>query len=113
MREMNGSIGLVQPRPAAEMRTLLRHYLWSLHQGSATVGISEEDLTGLYGGDRITVLQSVRVGAREVEEAFRRLHVLNRFNEGGLRAWTHAVDHLAHLLWTPEPPPRPMRGRRR
>lgn len=113
MRTANGSIGLVQPRPAADMRTLLRHYLWSLHQASATVGISEEDLSGFYGGDRTVIMQSVRVGVREIDEAFRRLHILDRFHEGGLRAWVQAVDHLSHLLWTPEPPPRPMRGRRR
>jgi hypothetical protein len=113
MRTANGSIGLVQPRPAADMQTLLRHYLWSLHQASATVGISEEDLSGFYGGDRTVIMQSVRLGVREIDEAFRRLHILDRFHEGGLRAWVQAVDHLSHLLWTPEPPPQPMRGRRR
>jgi hypothetical protein len=113
MRTANGTIGLVQSRTAAEMRTLLRHYLWSLHQGSATVGISEEDLTGFYGGDRTTILQSVRVGVREVDQAFRRLHVLDRFHEGGLQAWVHAVDHLSRILWTLELPPLPTRGRGR
>ena len=113
MRTANGTIGLVQSRTAAEMRTLLRHYLWSLHQQSTTVGISEEDLTGFYGGDRTTILQSVRVGVREVDQAFRRLHVLDRFHEGGLQAWVHAVDHLSRILWTVELPPQTTRGRRR
>ena len=113
MRTANGTIGLAQSRTAAEMQTLMRHYLWSLHQASATVGISEEDLSGFYGGDRTTILQSVRVGVREVDQAFRRLHVLDRFHEGGLQAWVHAVDHLSRILWTLELPPQTTRGRRR
>jgi hypothetical protein len=113
MRIANGTIGLVQSRTAAEMQTLIRHYLWSLHQASATVGISEEDLTGFYGGDRTAILQSVRAGVREVDQAFRRLRVLDRFHEGGLQAWVHAVDHLSRILWTLELPPQTTRGRRR
>ena len=103
LRAAIGSISLMTPRPAETMRSLLRHFLWTLHQGSATVGISEESLTGLYGGDRATVLQSVRQGVKEIEDTFRRAHVLDRFHEGALRPWTLAIQHLVHVLWLPEP----------
>jgi hypothetical protein len=103
LRAAMGSISLTSPRPAGDMRTLLRHFLWTLHQGSATVGISEESLAELYGGDRATVLQAVREGASEVEKAFLRVHALNRFHEGALRPWLHAVHHLVHVLLLPEP----------
>jgi len=112
LRSSIGTISLLQPRPAETMRSLLRHFLWTLHQASATVGISEESLTGLYGGDRVTVLQSVLQGSREIEVAFRRLHVLNRFHEGALRPWTLAIQHLVHMLLLPEPPPSSLRRRR-
>ena len=97
-----GTLSLVQPRPAADMRSLLRHFLWNIHTSSATVGISEESLSELYGGDRAFILQSVREEARVLEEAFRRLHVLDRMHEGSLRPWIHSIDHLAHLLSLPE-----------
>ena len=112
LRDSIGSISILQPRPAETMRSMLRHFLWTLHQGSATVGISEESLTGLYGGDRVAVLKSVREGAREIEETFRRVHVLDRFHEGALRPWILAIQHLVHLLLIPEPAPRPARRRR-
>ena len=111
LRSAIGSVSLLQPRPAGDMRTLIRHFLWTLHQGSATVGISEESLTELYGGDRATVLQSVRDGVREIESTFRRVRVLDRFHEGALRPWTLAIQHLVHLLWLPEPPPSSHRRR--
>jgi hypothetical protein len=106
-----GHISLAQPRPAAVMRELLRHFLWTLHQSSATVGISEESLTGLYGGTRPTVLHSVREEAQVIDETFRRLHILNRHHEGGLRVWVQAIHHLTRLLSVLEPPP--LVGRRR
>ena len=112
LRTSIGSLSLLQPLTPVAMRSQLRHFLWTLHQGSATVGISEESLTGLYGGDRVTVLQTVREGVREIEEAFRRLHVLDRFHEGALRPWTLAIQHLLHVLLVPEPSP-PSSNRRR
>jgi hypothetical protein len=106
-----GHLSLAQPRPATVMRGLLRHFLWTLHQSSATVGISEESLTGLYGGTRATVLQSVRQEAQVIDETFRRLHILDRHHEGGLRVWVQAIHHLTRLLLVLEPPP--LVGRRR
>lgn len=112
MQSSTAALRLVQPRSGADMRILIRHFLWSLHQASASVGISEESLSEFYGGDRASVLGSAREGAREVEEAFRRLHILDRFREGGLRAWVHDVNHLTHLLWMPEVVMVGRRGRR-
>lgn len=109
LRAAIGALPLVQPRPAADMRALLRHFLWSLHGASATVGISEESLSELYGGDRGLVLKSARDEAHNVDAAFRRIHVLDRIREGALRPWTHAIDHLARMLSNPELLP----GRRR
>lgn len=103
LRAAIGSLSLLQPRPAEALRSLMRHFVWALHQDSATVGISEESLTELYGGDRATVLLSVREEAREIEETFRRLHVLDRFHEGALRPWILAIQHLVHMLLLPEP----------
>jgi hypothetical protein len=103
LRAAIGSISLLQPRPAETIRALIRNFLWALHQSSATVGISEESLTGLYGGDRATVLLAVREGAQEIVETFRRLHVLDRFHEGALRPWLLAIQHLGHMLLLPEP----------
>jgi len=112
LRTAMGRLPLAQPRPAASMRELIRHFLWTLHQSSATVGISEESLTELYGGARFSQLQSVRQEAGVIEEAFRRIHILDRRHEGELRPWVQAIHHLTRLLSVLEPPAPRRRGRR-
>lgn len=110
-----GRLNYIRRIPDAEVRTMMRRFLWEVHRDlRANVGkesLTEDQLTEVYGTDgRDAALQRVRVGLQEIIGTFGREHVLDRFQAAALKPWERAVQHLIHTLLLP---PIPLRTNKR
>jgi hypothetical protein len=87
---------------AEEVQQIIRHMLWDIHRtilvDAGKESVSEEALTGLYGGERATVIQNMRTLVTEIQTTFTRDRIMNRIQTIALPQWVRAVEHLLHLL---------------